>query len=248
MTPEVLEKRLNGYIRSEYFQGSLFPVKLINVKDKYDFTPADPFDVELTLLDLSSATGTLAGRKASYLQLTERYPSRPEPEAALGYLYLHNGESGLARLHLQKAVKLGAASPKILYDYARLASRDDPSDAASCLRRLLQTDPGHIDARIHLAVLEIQQRNPGNALAALKPIQKVSKQQAPVFFRALTYAQLESGLRKDASFSANRWKQNAPIRWTRRRGPDPGAPRARRSADASSARPIFPPRPIPRPG
>jgi hypothetical protein len=209
LSPEHLEDRLITYLGGSSFQGSLFGVKLANVKDKWPLTPAPALDTEMALLEISRQSDAAASRKARYLKLIEQHPDRPEPEAALSYLLLQAGESGLARLHMEQAVTKGSRAPRLLYDYSRLGASENPALANTALRTLLEDVPTHIDARIQLAYLELQRKQPAEALAVLGPVKKVSKRQAPHFFRTLAYAQLESGLRKEAAANALRWKENA---------------------------------------
>jgi hypothetical protein len=209
LSPEALEDKLLTYLGGSSFQGSLFGVKLANVKDKWPLEPAPAFDTEMALLEISGQSDTAASRKARYLKLIEEHPERPEPEAGLGYLLLQEGESGLARLHMEQAVTKGSRAPRVLYDYGLLGANDNPALATTALRTLLELAPAHIDARLQLAALELQSKKHAEALAALGPVKKVSKRQAPRYFRLLAYAQLESGLRKEATANALRWKENA---------------------------------------
>jgi Flp pilus assembly protein TadD len=198
---KTIEDELGGYIRGQYFRAALIVVKMSKAPADIPVEPVDDVDVQLILLEIHNRPETLAQVRRSLEQLAEKNPTRPEPEVRLGYMALRQGSRDQAVRHFQKAFELNSQSPKMLFDYGRLA---EPSAGAAALERLLTLEPDRVDVRIALAFCLLRDHQASKSLLALQPIKKVGKADAPLFFRALTYASLETGNREEAKAAARR--------------------------------------------
>jgi len=108
-----------------------------------------------------------------------------------------------------KAYSLGARSPRLLWDYGRLAERDHAQEAIKVFGELLTRQPERTDVRIELAAAQLASHQSADALATLAPVKKISPQDAPRLFTLLAYAQLDAGQRDKAADSVVRLAQYA---------------------------------------
>lgn len=205
-----IEKQLQQYLRGNRFQGALFDLKLQKVTQDLPATPTSSFDVALTLAELTNRPDRVGESRESFQRLIRATPSRPEPYAALGYLEWRARGSAEAYPHFRKAYELGGRSARFLWDYGRIAAPIDPAAAAAAVAALLELQPDRLDARLHLASLQLRLERPADALATLSPVKKVGRAEAPGFFRSLTYVQLKIGNHDEALTAARRWLDYCP--------------------------------------
>ena len=169
-TVSAIEKDLQDYIRGFQFYGRLFPVKLANAKENFPATPAPMFDVKLALADLTNRPGKEAETRKTLEDLAREDPKRPEPWAGLGYLAWRRNQIAEAVEAFGKAYELGDHSPKLLWDFGRLAERERPDDAINALTDLVKQEPERLDVRMELAALNLNARRPGGALSILADV------------------------------------------------------------------------------
>ena len=190
-TVSAVEKDLQAYIRSFQFYGRLFPVKLATVKENFPATSAPMFDVKLALADLTDRPGKETEARKTLEDLAREDPRRPEPWASLGYLAWRGNQMSDAVEAFGKAYELGNRSPKLLWDYGRLAERDHRDDAMNVLMELFKLEPDRLDVRMELAALNLNARRPGGALGVLADVRSVTPEDAPRFFTLLANAQIQ---------------------------------------------------------
>ena len=97
------------------------------------------FDVKLALADLTNRPGKEAETRKTLEDLAREDPKRPEPWAGLGYLAWRGNQIAEAVEAFGKAYELGDRSPRLLWDYGRLAEREHPEDRAQRAHGSLQT-------------------------------------------------------------------------------------------------------------
>ena len=203
------EKELQEYIRGNRFYVRPFSVKLGNTKESFAAEAAPVFDVKLALTDLTNRTGKEAETRKALEDLAREDPKRPEPWAGLGYLAWrakHNAEAVEA---FGKAYSLGDRSPKLLWDFGRLAGRERPEEAISALAELHNQEPDRIDVRMELAYLYQNVRQPGAELSVLADVPKVTPEDAPRFYTLLANAQIQLGDRAGARVTVAKLAANA---------------------------------------
>lgn len=91
----------------------------------------------------------------------------------------------------------------MLWDYARLARGRNNEDAIKALSELLAQEPARLDARLELAGVQLVSQRPAQALETLKPVTKITPDQAPRLFALLAHAQLDLGLWSEARANAD---------------------------------------------
>jgi len=208
-TVPAVEKDLNAYFRGNQFFGRLYPVKLASSKEKFPAMPAPSFDIKLALTDLTNRTGREADTRKALQDLTREDPKRPEPWVGLGYLAWRGNQNDEAVEAFGKAYALGDRSPKLLWDFGRLAGRDRPEDAISALTDLQKLEPGRLDVRMELAYLYQNARRPGAELSVLADVTSVTAEDAPRFFTLLANAQIQLGDRAGARVTVAKLAANA---------------------------------------
>jgi Tfp pilus assembly protein PilF len=204
-----IEKDLQAYIRGDRFSGVAIPAKLASEKAPFLAEPASPFDVKLALADLGSQPGKQNETEERFKELTRDNPERPEPWAGLAYLAWSRGKMEDTEQNFAKAYSLGARSPRLLWDYGRLAEHDHPQEAIKAFRELLTEQPERTDVRMELAAAQLASHQSADALATLAPVKKISPQDAPPLFTLLAYAQLDAGQRDKAGDSVARLAEYA---------------------------------------
>ncbi len=168
-----IEEALRFYIQGGRFNEMLVKIQLDDI-EKLAVSPADSFDVRYVQGDL------LLGLKDHRVEglrrmedLARENPSRPEPQSSLAYVMWQDGKQEEAVQHFSSAFAGGARTPKLLWDFARLAMRSKPDQVEQALAELIKLEPKNTDYRLFLANLQTQQKEYAGALATLKDIKEV---------------------------------------------------------------------------
>src|SRR5262249_31311167 len=134
-------------------------------------------------------------------------PKRAEPHIDLGYLLWHQRDSSGARQEFAQAYELGNRGARFLWDYGRMAESSDAAAAIHALSDLLQQEPDRLEVRLELANAQLRSHAPKDALETLKPVKKVTPDDAPRLLTMLAYANLETGDRITARNAADQLKR-----------------------------------------
>lgn len=204
-----IEKDLQGYIRGDRFRAAIVPAKLQSASGRTAAEPASMFDVKLALADLIDRPGKEDETRKQLLALIAEDPKRPEPDVALGYLAWRAGQPKDAETSFGKAVELGSRNPKMLWDYGRMAANGDRPASIQALKMLLEEQPARIDVRLVLAQVQLNEKQPADALLTLVPVKSVLPADAPTLFRICAYAEMQLGDHAAALSAAQRWEENA---------------------------------------
>lgn len=204
-----VDKELQVYLAGTHFQGAYFAQKLEKASDEITVEPAPPFDVKLVLADLLNMPGKEGETRAAMERLIKEDPKRSEPFAALGYLAWKGRDSEEAKKDFGKAFELGGRDPAMLWDYGRMLRGRDQLEAIRVLTELVKQEPARIDVRLELAADQLTAKEPGQALETLKPVKKVSPEEAPRLFGIMAHAQLDLKQWDEAKESAERLKRVA---------------------------------------
>ncbi len=204
-----IEGDLQTYLRRDTFTGRLAPAKMTD-GPKATVEPAPAFDVRLSLADLADRPDKEAETRAKLEELAAMYPKRPEPQSRLAYLDWIHGRPLEATREFTKGFDLGDRSPKMLWDYGRLAENSgDLADANRALSTLLKLEPGRVDVRLALAGALLQHSLAKEALETLTPVKSVSPSDAPRLFAMLAQARLQTGDVAAARADGLLWVKNA---------------------------------------
>jgi hypothetical protein len=206
---EQVDKELQAYLQGTHFQGAYFAQKLEKASDEITVEPAAPFDVKLVLADLLNMPGKENETRAALEQLTKEDPARPEPYAALGYLAWRGRGSDAAMDDFAKAFERGGKSPGMLWDYGRMLRGRNPPEAIRVLSELLKQEPTRGDVRMELAADQLTAKLPAEALETLKPVKKVTPEEAPRLFAIMAHADIDMTLWSEAKISAERLAKSA---------------------------------------
>jgi Flp pilus assembly protein TadD len=201
---EQVDKELQAYLRGTHFQGAYFAQKLEKTTDEITAEPAAPFDVKLVLADLLNRPGKQKETRAAFEELIKDDPKRPEPFAALGYMAWRAGDNEEAVRDFGKAFELGGRDRAMLWDYGRMLRARNQAEAIRVLTELVAREPLRTDARMELAAEQLTAKDPGAALVTLRPVTKVTPEEAPRLFGIMAHAQLDLQQWSDARASADR--------------------------------------------
>jgi hypothetical protein len=206
---DAIETDLRDYLAGNRFVGRLVAAKLQRGKSDLRGEPVSDFDVNLVLTELADRPGKEAATRTRFEELTRQDPKRPEPWSGLAYLAWRKGDFAEAVGNFGKAYGLGARSPKLLWDYGRLAGRDNPAAAFDVLNELSKMQPDRVEVRLELAAMQLSRRQAGGAYATLQSIKKVGAEDAPRLFSLLAYSQLQLKEVESARTSITRLEQYA---------------------------------------
>jgi hypothetical protein len=198
-----IEKDLQAYVSGGHLSAVPIPVKpgasVIMAPE-----PAPPYDLNLVLAAVYNRPGQDKEAQDRLESLTRATATRPEPWAGLAYVALRSGKVEVAAQNFEKAIALGARSPELMWDHARLSWRDGASESEIVLNQLLEKDPNRADVRMKLAAIHLDRRRARQAIALLQPIKDVPADIAPRFLAELAYAELETGEKSDAQVTLAR--------------------------------------------
>jgi tetratricopeptide (TPR) repeat protein len=169
-----LDKAVQLYLVSGRFAALQVPIKLPQV-DRIQATPASPYSVHLVLADLvAGRAGQEADARKRYEDLKLEDPNRPEAWSGLAYLDWRANNREQAVVNFAKAFDLGARSPKLLGDFARLGFSSQPEKALAAMKLYVSTQPDNVAAWIDLATMQMSQRQFADALLTAKSIRAVN--------------------------------------------------------------------------
>jgi len=190
-TIQQVDKELRAYLQGTHFQGAYFAQKLEKASEGITVETASAFDVKLVLADLANRPGKETETRKALEQLSAEDPKRAEPFAALAYLSWREREIDEAVKNFRKAFELGDREPVLLWDYGRMLRGRDQTEAIRVLSDLMAQEPTRSDVRMELAAEQLTAKQPGEALNTLKPVAKVSPEEAPRLFGIMAHAQLD---------------------------------------------------------
>ena len=204
-----IEKDLQGYLRGGRFQGVLIPAKLEKLADDLAAEPAPPFDTKLILTRLRDRPQNEESTAKALQELIAEDPERAEPHVDLGYSLWSQGRDKDARDQFAKAYELGSRSPRLLWDYGRMEESHDQAAAIRALGELLALDPDRLEVRLELAAVQLRAHAAKDAIETLKPVKRVTPENAPRLLTMLAFANLETGDRVTARNAADQLKKVA---------------------------------------
>jgi Flp pilus assembly protein TadD len=189
-TPADLQQDLDRYLRGNRIMVAIFDIRLTASAEKPSVVPATPFESGMMLATLAMHTSRAKTAELELEKLAQDHPDRFEPLQALGYLRWRDNNHEQARELFGKAFDLGAASPKLLWDYARLeaSAAGTAERVARILEKVLEAEPGNLEARLMLGQQHIRRERYGQALASLRQIRRVKPEQAYRLFYALAFS------------------------------------------------------------
>lgn len=213
-----IESDLKFYIRGDSFKRFISKTKLEGT-EKLPVQPADMFQVRSVQAELlMGLPGKQAEAKARFEELTREDAKHPEPWSSLGYLAWRDGKTPEATELFAKAFELGGRSPRLLWDFGRLAEAAKPEASAAALTALIELEPKNIDARLELANVQMMQRQYAAALAttrAVTNVRTVEQRDRALYIRA--FSAMQSGDLPEARARAEELKRlTAAADFTRR--------------------------------
>ena len=204
-----IENDLHTYWRSGRFQGNLVPFKMEKIKDELGAEAADPFDVKVLLAEIGDRPNTREATRKTLEALIAENPKRADVYVDLADLEWRQQQVDAAAKHFGSAFDLGERSPRMLWDYGRLAASSDPAKSAQALSELLKLQPNRLEVRLELASSQLRSHAAKDALETLAPVKKVTPKDAPRLLTLLAHANLEAGDHAMASAAAKQLKQVA---------------------------------------
>jgi tetratricopeptide (TPR) repeat protein len=169
--------------------------------------------------DLKAALADLLPKNKALDAYRELARDNPQDAAIAGklaiYLLRTNAENeDYARAAFQifgKAYKLGLKDARALWSYARLFLVHKPEDEEilAILGRLLEADPGHLEARLQMGAELLKRGRPMEVLEVLKPVRRPGPEFSAQLFGLRAFAYLRLGEQEQARNHAELLAQSA---------------------------------------
>ncbi len=208
---EQVQKDLRAYIRSDRLMGNLFDTKLEKRAEKPHVQPASELESGMVLANVLARTRKKDKAREMYEKLAAQHPDAPEVPEALGYLATYSGDWEVARGHFARAEELGSTNPKLYYERARslYQAGSEGSEIEALLGKAIILKPDYREARYLLAFTLYNQKRFGEALVNFARVKTVTPEQAVRFYRAVAYANYQTGRKEEAKKAANLAKKYA---------------------------------------
>ncbi len=211
-SPSQVESDLRQYVQRATVRASVFDIKL--AKSDLDPSVSDVSELQsgLVLADLLTMRAETAGEAQSRLTaLAKEYPDSPDVEESLGYLAWQQGRVDDARKYFGMALRQHSNDAEMIYHYAQLQQSAGASnvEVIGTLKQVLTLKPDDFDARLHLGLLSIQERQYGFALSTLAQIKIVKPDRAYTLFSAMAYCLAQLGDLRGAKTYGEQAKQYA---------------------------------------
>jgi hypothetical protein len=206
-----VEKDLDAYLNST--------VRSFEPVDPNAVPPPDSPVETPTSYELKAALADLLPKAKALDAYRELARDNPQDAAVAGklaiYLLRTNAENeDYARAAFQlfgKAYGLGLKDARALWSYARLFLVHKPEDEEilAILGRLLEFDPGHLEARLQMGAELMKRGRPMEVLEVLKPVRRAAPEFAGQLFGLRAFAYLRIGEQQHARHHAELLAQSA---------------------------------------
>jgi Flp pilus assembly protein TadD len=194
---------LEQYLRGTRFNAAFFDVTLEKSAEAPEIRPATALESGMALADLLAGTRKRVAAKAAYESLARANPQDPEIELAMAHLAWMNADHEEMKRHFARAIEMGTTNAKVYFDYAMmLQGQGKDPEIAELLRKSVELKPDLTEAHYMLGFYASNAGRFGEAVAHLRQVKKLEKDQAFPYFRALSYAFYRLGQMDDARKNA----------------------------------------------
>lgn len=194
---------LEQYLRGTRFNAAFFDVTLEKSAEAPEIRPATGLESGMALADLLAGTRKRVAAKAAYESLARANPQDPEIELAMAHLAWMYADHEEMQRHFGRAIELGTTNATVYFDYAMmLQGKGKDSEIAELLRKAVELKPDLTEAHYMLGFYASNAGRFGEAVAHLRQVKKLEKDQAFPYFRALSYAFYRLGQMDDARKNA----------------------------------------------
>lgn len=212
LSPLQLEDKLDRYLNMPTINVVRFGVQMPPKADPVPSRVAERYEYELPMAHIEASQDKLELAIERCEQMRQAFPSRPEPHEALAFINLRGRDRAKAAAELAMALNKGSTSRASVLYFLRVAPNGHESipAAQAAAGKLIDANPGDLEARLALARSKLASRQATQARAVLSPVRIVPKRDAVEFFQLLAYAALGEGDTKEATIAAGRWKAELP--------------------------------------
>jgi len=189
-----IERDLRMYTRRKNLPQRFFDLQLDGSDaQRAEVTAVSRGEIEVALGGLLASNPRIqADTQARLNEMSKRSSENPEIEESLGYSALSQNRKQEARAHFALAVERHSNNPDVLYYYACLEQEAGaPSrKLIALLKRVLELNPKHGDARLELGLLAAQSGEFQLAVDTLSTLDPVQPDHAYVFFYTLSFCHI----------------------------------------------------------
>jgi len=211
-TLDQVNSDLRGYLSLGNITVNLFDIHLDEKQLQPEVTAPAPFEVDLALANLlATHPETVEQARARLSQLAAYAPHNPELEESLAYVAWQEHNLSEASRHFDQALKHGAKSPRMLFNYAGLlhAMGAPPAQMIDILQQVIQLQPDFFDARYDLVMEAVRANDCSAAIAAANGLKTVTPDHAFPLLSTQAYCYLRLNNAPEARRLAQVAKQYA---------------------------------------
>jgi len=212
LSPLELEDKLERYLSMPTINAVRFDVQMPPKGPALPARAAERYEYELPMAHIEASQGKLDLAIERCDRMRQAFPSRPEPHEALAFIKLRGRDTTQAAAELAAALEMGSTSRAAVLYFLRMAPPDHASRQAAeaAAGKLIDANPGDLEARLALARSRLSARQATQARALLAPVRSIPKRDAAEFFRLLAFAALGEGDTREAMGAARRLKDELP--------------------------------------
>lgn len=191
MSPDEVEKTLNGYVRQNSFMVLNFDIRLTKDLDEPTVAPASDLETRLILAGLLAGQREKLSEAADQLRaLVEEYPDSADAAETMGYVAWRQSSAAEAVPYFERAAELGATNPKMYRDLAALSrGSHEVGFQIRMLEKALELEPDHSDSRRILGHLYIRDEQWSKGIITLNQVTQVkTNEEAFAMNMARSYA------------------------------------------------------------
>ncbi|HTU44757.1 MAG TPA: hypothetical protein VMF91_06830 [Bryobacteraceae bacterium] len=181
---------LRSYLAPGKIAVTLFDMHLDEKQLKPQINEPSPLELDLVLADLlSTHPETTEQARMRLMQLASQLPNSPDVQESLAYVAWQQHKLDEAKQHFDQALKDGARSAKMLFNYAGLLHEmHEPSaQIMELLQEAIKLEPNFYDARYNLGMEAVHANDCKTAISAFAGIKAVSPDRAFPFFSTAAY-------------------------------------------------------------
>jgi tetratricopeptide (TPR) repeat protein len=181
---------LRGYLAPGNIAIRLFALHLDEKQLKPEIGEPSPLELDLVLADLLSTHPETAEQARMRLtRLASQLPGSPDVQESLAYVAWQQHKLDDAKQYFDQALKNGAKSARMLFNYAGLLHdmHAPPAQIMERLQQAIQLDPDFYDARYDLGMEAVHAGDCKAALSAFAGIKAVSPDHAFPLFSTAAY-------------------------------------------------------------
>jgi len=205
-----IQADLAAYVHGDHFREGVINARL--EKSGTDVKPetVDPLQIGILLASIQARGPYRQNAIKALEQLADEHPGHTAPVESLAWIQLTGPDPKSAVEPFRRAIAAGTRDANLCFQLAvRLRGLISDADYVAALRRAADLDPDFSPAQQQLAAHAFNSHDYAEAVTRLHLVKKLDRAQAFKYYRALSFAALQTGNLTEAKSAAERAQQFA---------------------------------------